>query len=195
MSTVVQLTAMTTEPPKQTYGFTVREGLLSPVEARPLTTAISPGKLAAPAATSDQQQSPHTPQKQPLPRSHLTPSRSDGMGQHGTSRGREPSLRGLAALQHPPQPRRLLPAGSRRAGRRSRSHSRDASGSRRVPRAAAAKAEPEPQESSFGIRGLMSIASGSFTPNNAMALSPQHQQPHLEVGTYTCQLPLRLCTA
>lgn len=188
MSTVVHLTAMKAEePPKQTYGFTVREGLLSPVEARPLTAVISPGKLTAPAVSSDQQQSPHTPQKQPLPRSHLTPSRSDGMGQHSTSRGREPSLRGLAALQHPPQPRRLLPAGSRRAGRRSRSHSRDASGSRRVPRAAAAKAEPEPQESSFGIRGLMSIASGSFTPNNATALSPQHQQPHLEVGMDTCQ--------
>ena len=181
MSTVVQLAAMTTEePPKQTYGFTVREGLLSPLDAKPLKAAVSPTRPAS-AANPDQQQSPHTPQKQAVPRSHLTPSRSNGMGQHIGSRGRDPSLRGLAPLQYPSQPLPNPPAGSRRTGRRSRSHSREAPGHRPAPRTAVAEAEAEPHESSFGIRGLMSIAAGSFTPRDALALSAQHQQPHLEV--------------
>lgn len=196
MTTVVHLATMMTEPPKQqaTYGFTVREVMLPPVDASPLKGALaeSPGKAAASAPA--EQQSPHTPQQHALPRSQLTPTRSGGvmsasspMQQPDGRRAEDPNLHGLAEYKHQPQqlyqqPRRqhsqrrqIPPPSPHRSSRQSRSREH---GGGPHP----AEAADEQPESSFGIRGLMSITSGSFTPADLSTLTAKQPQPHLEVN-------------
>lgn len=197
MTTVVQFATMMTEPPKQqaTYGFTVRDVLLPPVDAKPLKGALadSPGKAAASAPA--EQQSPHTPQQHALPRSQLTSTRSGRAvsastpkQQPDSRRAEDPSLRSLAANKHQAQHlyqqprqqhsqrRQIPPPSPHRSSRQSRSPSREHGGGQHH-----AETADEQPESSFGIRGLMSITSGSFTPADLSTHTAKQPQPHLEV--------------
>lgn len=188
MNTVFELASMMTERPKQhgatTYGFAVKELLLSPHEAKLQQAPVSSPQdgLLMKSAGPVEQQSPHTPHQQPLARSQLTPARGHSGGHgHGIHSGHgSPGMQ-----QHQFQQQQPPHYHRQRSGRHSRSPSREG-GSRRasasLDAAEAEAADREQAASHYGIRGLMSITSGSLTPADLSTLSAA-PQPHLEVSS------------